>query len=91
MSLHAQDVQIQPAILVDIDGAGGPGPTVVEQADLGGNVDEVIVTEVAVKDTSFASFRLEMPREGVHETDKVIWSSLYVARVDAGIRQKHVQ
>ena len=40
------DVQIQPAILVDIDRTGGPGPTVVEQADLGGHIDEVIITEV---------------------------------------------
>ena len=91
MTLHVEQEDIEPAVVIYVERAGVAGPTCVDKPDLFAHVFKLVVAVIAIEQTSFGPFGLEVARKGVLEANEISTLSLLVGRVDAYIGQQQVQ
>jgi hypothetical protein len=93
VALHVQDVEVEPAVVVDVDRAGVSGPGELAQARSLGNVREPVPALVAVQDAALGTRRLEVAREGVVDGDVVAIAVArdLVRRIPPDVDQEQVE
>lgn len=69
--MHIEQVEIGPAILVEIEGVGVAGPAGVDQADGRGDIDEAVVAFIFEEDAALGAFGVEVAGEGVFEAEVI--------------------
>ena len=95
VALHVQDVEVGPAVVVDVDRAGVAGPADVSIRPVAcRDVDEAVVAHVLVQDAPLGALGLEVAREGVLEAPRSTGSpspAIVVGGVLADVDEEQVE
>ncbi len=89
--LHVQDVEVRVPVAVEVGEGRVAAPSGVGQLDLIGDVDEVVVSDVAEEATLLRALRLQVTAEGVCEADEVAAAPALLGRVHADVDEKEIE
>jgi hypothetical protein len=90
LTLHVQQVQVRPAVLVQVQRCRIAAPALVVEADLGVDVCEAIVPEVAEQDARFVVLRFQVSGKG-SVVGLVVATLLVVRGVDAHVAKQQIE
>ena len=87
------DIQIEPAVVVDVDRAGVARPRDVEEARLFRDVDEAVSAFVAIEDAALGALGLQVAGEGVLERHVVLVAGARdrVRRIPSDVDEEQVE
>ena len=91
VALHREDVEIRPAVAIEVDRARIAGPTVVDESHRFRDFLEFAVAEIVIEQAALVVLVFEVVEEGYFEAAVITVRGDLVRRVGADIADKQIQ
>src|SRR5208282_5466168 len=88
--MHVDEENAGPAVAIEVGEAGLAAPAMRIQSHFGGNVLEVVVPHVLIKDGMFVAVGVQVSIEGVGDSDVLTIWSFFVVSVLSDVTDQQV-